>query len=189
MKHVAWLWAVVAVLLIGAGATWAADPPSASSYSPRALEGPRAQIGWVWPGELTGDLVVGASYIWQRALLDVSYFRSSTNSASENIDAKAFSVEGSYLWRQVGDPRVYYGGGVGVVSLASDRTPTGGPQTSETAQGVLWNVVVGKEVSTGPSGRGAYFVEGRWDFGPNLSFGPARTGSINGARLSVGYRF
>lgn len=154
-------------------------------YADEAYRAFRVQVGWAEPGDLDSCAVFGASHIWKNALLTVNYLKSDETLVGGRVEAKIWSIEGSYLWRAKTDPTMYYGGGYGWLRSDADFTPVEGASTSVDDNSGVWNLVVGKEFPReGEFGKPAIFAEARWNFGTSIRFS-----DVNGPRVVVGWRF
>ncbi len=181
---------IVVVLVLGLlalGSVAWAQFGYGDEYAKKAYQGPRAQVGWVDPGDVESTIIYGGSYIWENALLSVNYFKADAEAAA-GTEVKVLSLEGSYLWRAKTDPGLYYGAGYGMAR--AEASWTGGSLRKTRG---MWNVVVGKEFnSTKEFGKPGPFAEARYVFGSRWNAtvdGAAYSGDINGLRLLVGWRF
>ncbi len=175
--------AIVVILgLLALGSAVFAQGGYGSEYATQAFQGPRAHVGWVDPGDVDSTVIIGASYIWQNALLSANYFKSDVTNFP-GVVAKMFSLEASYIWRAETDPGLYYGGGYGFAY--ADISGPGGPETDTTG---MWNIVIGKEFNSPEEfGEPGLFVEARWNLATRLTFDVE--GDINGPRVVAGWKF
>jgi hypothetical protein len=144
------------------------------------------------PDDVDENVVFGASYIGEHALLSANYFQGNLKDdldTGESGSTKIILLEGDYLWR-FPNPSWYCGLGFGISAAdttMSDGDPGGiGPGSKRSTDGI-GNALLGWELN-GP-GKPGPFIEGRYRHFNHIQLDADDNGEINGWTAQVGWKF